>query len=67
MNVHDKFRKRWLGQMGYAGGAPEMVGQPILHNKNDQAENNQTQQKSIRHKGYKLGTATPRRMRTLNG
>ena len=67
MNIRDKFRKRWLGQRGYAGGDIGLVNQPIIRSKADQVENSQTQQKAVRDKEYKLGTRTPRRKRTLNG
>ncbi len=67
MNIRSKFRKRWLGRMGYAGGAPEMANVPILLTPKDKAENSQTQQKSVRNKNYTMGTSTPRRKRTLHG
>jgi len=67
MNIRTKFRKRWLGQHGYAGGDPSLINQPIITSSRDRAENSQTQQKSIRNRNYKVGTPTPRRKRTLNG
>lgn len=67
MNIRDKFRKRWLGELGYTGGDPNLVGQPIILSKTDQTENSQTQQHAVRDKVYKPGTPPPRRKRTLNG
>ena len=65
--IRDKFRKRWLGQMGYAGGDASLIGQPIVKSTPDKLENAQTQQHAVRDKLYKVGTKTPRRKRTLNG
>lgn len=65
MNIRDKFRKRYFGQMGYASGEEaETMNEPIIQSTSDNLENQQTGNAPARYdKVYKLGQRPPKRMR----
>lgn len=63
--IREKFRKRYLGQMGWAAGDPDLAaGEPIVQSTADQMENQQTQQNAVYDKVYSPGKKPTPRGRT---